>query len=100
MRSQHCRVWRGVSASRQDARHRPRCRLFEVSSFVLSHFTEGSDARRLNELLRLPPLDGGAAGPAMSSTVRIERSLLVDKASVGRGSGPRTRTDGQLHSRC
>ncbi|GLC37744.1 hypothetical protein PLESTM_000643800 [Pleodorina starrii] len=67
-------------------------RLLEVVSFVLSHLTEGSDARRLTELLAVPPPDGAAAtaggppaaaaaGPAMSSTVRIERTLLSEKVN-------------------
>ncbi len=82
-------------------------RLLEVVSFVLSHFTEGSDARRLTELLTVPPpgapppppppaappmpmagLPPGVAPPApppppppqpMSSTVRMERTMLSDK---------------------
>lgn len=54
-------------------------------SFVLSHFTEGSDARRLTELLTLPPLDGAGGPLTMSWTVRIERTMLserINKAHV------------------
>ncbi|GLI58788.1 hypothetical protein VaNZ11_000546 [Volvox africanus] len=60
-------------------------RLLEVVSFVLSHFTEGSDARRLTELLTIPPPDGPGSQLSMSSAVRIERTLLsenINKAQV------------------
>ncbi|KAG2499059.1 hypothetical protein HYH03_003244 [Edaphochlamys debaryana] len=80
-------------------------RLLEVVSFVLSHFTEGSDARRLTELLTPAPADGSAPPPppppppqaapfghapppppppppaAMSSSLRIERALLSEKVN-------------------
>ena len=52
---------------------------------MLSHFTEGSDARRLTELLALPAADGAGG---MSSTLRLERSLLADKVHKAAALAP------------
>ncbi|MEW5299631.1 MAG: hypothetical protein WDW36_002626 [Sanguina aurantia] len=60
-------------------------KLLEVLTFVLSHFTVGADARKLQELLApLPSPTSGASGSALSSLVRLERDMLA--AKVGKAA--------------
>ncbi|KXZ52881.1 hypothetical protein GPECTOR_8g261 [Gonium pectorale] len=68
-------------------------RLLEVVSFVLSHLTDGGDGRRLTQLLTVPPLDSPAGGtavgpPSVSSTMRVERSLLSEKVNRAQALAP------------
>ena len=60
-------------------------RLLELLQFVLGHFTVGSDARRLTELLSQS--QGAGAGPSGGGPLRgLERSgVLSDKVGAGEG---------------